>query len=134
VRRTIDVVPDIYRNAAVTSGWIQLATDLNVGDRVRLVTENGRNGIHEVLEVKRDKFRTDFAEDVDRIFVYGREVKDFRVVDYEAIAMLNVSATQELNRRVAEQDTEIQRLNARLAALEQRLNERTEKEPRQKQP
>ena len=37
------------------------------------------------------------------VFVYGREVKDFRNVDYEAIAMLNVSATQELNRRLEKQ-------------------------------
>jgi len=133
VRNTTDVVPDIYRKAAVTDGWIQLATDLKVGDRVRLITENGNRDTHQVLEVKEDKFRTDLVEDVGQVFVYGREVKDFRVVDYEAIAMLNVSATQELNRIVAQQDTELQALNARLAALEQLLKEQTDKQPRQKQ-
>ena len=30
------------------------------------------------------------------IFVYGQEVKGFHTVDYEAISMLNVSATQQL--------------------------------------
>ncbi len=29
------------------------------------------------------------------VFVYGREVNDFHTVDYEALSMLNVSATQE---------------------------------------
>jgi hypothetical protein len=133
VNQMTDVVPDIYKKAPIQSGWIALATDLKVGDRVRLITEKGHRDVHEVLEVKDGKFRTDFVEDVDQIFVYGREVKDFRVVDYEAIAMLNVSATQELNRIVAQQDGEIQSLNARLAALEQMLKDQIEKQPRQKQ-
>jgi hypothetical protein len=37
------------------------------------------------------------------IFVYGKEVIDFHIVDYEALSTLNISATQELskkNRRV----------------------------------
>ena len=93
VRITTDVVPDIYKKALINNGWVELATDLKVGDRVRLITQKGNRAIHEVLEVKNDKFRTDFAEDGDVVFVYGREVKDFRNVDYDAIAMLNVSAT-----------------------------------------
>lgn len=130
VRTTTDVVPDIYRKAAMKDGWIELATDLKVGDRVRLITETGHRGVYEVAEVKHDKFRTDFVEDVPQVFVYGREVKDFRVVDYEAISMLNVSATQELNRIIMLQDSELKALSARLAALEQTLKEQ---QPRQKQ-
>lgn len=49
------------------------------------------------------RFRTAFAADADSVFVYGREVKDFRMVDYEALAMLNVSATQALLRRLEKQ-------------------------------
>jgi uncharacterized coiled-coil protein SlyX len=130
VRNTTDVVPDIFRKGPVKDGWIELATDLKAGDRVRLITEDGHRGVHEVLEVKDGKFRTDFVDNVSQVFVYGREVKDFRVVDYEAIAMLNVSATQELNRIITQQDGEIQALSARLAALEQILKEQ---QPRQKQ-
>jgi hypothetical protein len=133
VSQMTDVVPDIYRKAPINNGWVELATDLKVGDRVRLITETGHRAVHEVLEVKHDRFRTDFAEDAGQVFVYGREVKDFRVVDYEAIAMLNVSATQELNRLVAEQDSEIRALNARLAALEQILRDLAQKQPLQKQ-
>jgi endosialidase-like protein len=131
VGHTTDVVPDIYKKAAVNNGWIQLATDLKVGDRVRLITENGHRAVHEVLEVKKDQFRTDFVGAVPQVFVYGREVNDFRFVDYEAISMLNVSATQELNRIVSLQDTQIQALNARLAALEQQLKAAVEKQKQQ---
>ncbi|WP_262708345.1 hypothetical protein [Chryseobacterium sp. CH21] len=31
-----------------------------------------------------------------KLFVYGTEVSDLRTVDYDALSMLNISATQEL--------------------------------------
>jgi hypothetical protein len=118
VSRSIDVVPDIYHKAPIEAGWIELATDLQPGERVRLIGEDNQ-GVYEVLEVTPDGFRTDFVADGEVVFVFGREVDDFRSVDYDAIAMLNVSATQELNHLVGQQATEIEALNTRLAALEQ---------------
>lgn len=118
VNQIVDVVPDIYRPAPVKDGWIMLATNLKKGDRVRLIGKAGK-GEHEVLEVADGRFRTAFKAgkaDGDTVFVYGREVKDFRTVDYEAISMLNVSATQELHRRAETQAAEI-------AALRQELQE-----------
>ncbi|MDN3693238.1 tail fiber domain-containing protein [Chryseobacterium tructae] len=35
-----------------------------------------------------------------RLFVYGTEVSDLRTVDYDALSMLNISATQELAKKV----------------------------------
>jgi hypothetical protein len=125
VSRSTDVVPDIYEKAQVEDGWVMLATNLTKGERVRLIGK-GTEGIHEVLEVAQDSFRTDFAADGDEVFVYGREVNDFRNVDYDAIAMLNVSATQELNRRLEKQAAdlvaqaeEMSKQTTRIAELEQ---------------
>jgi hypothetical protein len=98
---------------------VQLATDLKVGDRVRLIGEKGE-GVHEVLAVEKDRFRTAFRPEGKDVFVYGREVKDFRVVDYEAISMLNVSATQELHRLLGARDAEIIALKKEVATLETR--------------
>jgi len=53
------------------------------------------------------------------VFVYGREVSDLRSVDYDAIAMLNVSATQQLKK---DSDAAIVALQAKNAALEARLS------------
>ena len=118
VSRNTDVVPDIYEMAEVRNGWVKLATDLKKGERIRLIGKK-KEGIHEVLEVTPDKFRTGFVADGDEVFVYGREVQDFRSVDYEAIAMLNVSATQELNRRLEMQAAELKARDGKIAALEQ---------------
>ena len=115
VSRSTDVVPDIYKKAPINHDWVELATDLKVGERVRLISEKGHRAVHEVLEVGDGRFRTDFTADGDVVFVYGREVKDFRAVDYEAIAMLNVSATQQIKK---EKDAEIAALKQRIAALE----------------
>ena len=117
VNTSTDVVPDIYRKGQIDDGWVQLATDLKVGERVRLIGAK-EEGIHEVLEVSKDGFRTAFKPTGDEVFVYGREVTDFRTVDYDAIAMLNVSATQELARKLEVKDGEVKALKARLAELE----------------
>jgi cell shape-determining protein MreC len=67
----------------------------------------------------------------DKVFVYGKQCLDLKSVDYDAIAMLNVSATQELAKKVAVLETENAELKARadrLASLESenaKLKDRT---------
>ena len=117
VTRSTDVVPDIYQKAAAKDGWVTLATNLKQGERVRLISAD-KEGVYEVLEAEPTRFRTAFVAKGDEVFVYGREVKDFRSVDYEAISMLNVSATQELHRLMGQKDAEIKALAARLTTLE----------------
>jgi len=118
VSQATNTVPNIYQKAAIKDGWVQLATELKKGDRVRLVAENV-DSVHEVLEVAEGQFRTDFSAQGDEVFVYGREVDDFLNVDYDAIAMLNVSATQQIKR---EKDAEVQALREENAALRSRLD------------
>ena len=108
------IVPDIYKNAAVKEGWVMLATDLKVGERVRLVSPGGES-LEEVLEVRSDAFRTSLKSAEEKTFVYGREVSDFHSVDYDAIAMLNVSATQQLKH---DKDAEIQGLARQLETVQ----------------
>ena len=58
------------------------------------------------------------VEDGEEVFVYGHQVNDFRTLDYDAISMLNVSATQELAKKSAAQDVRIAEQNARIKVLE----------------
>jgi len=111
------VVPDVYQNAEAKDGWLMLATDLKVGEWVRLVAKHATT-IEQVAEVRGDAFRTVTPPADGRVFVYGREVPDFHSVDYDAIAMLNVSATQQVKR---EKDAEIQALREENSALRAKL-------------
>ena len=119
ISMTKDVVPDIYRKAASKGGWVELKTDLKKGERVRLITEK-ESGIHEVLEVAPGRFRTSFTPKSDQVFVFGREVQDFRSVDYDAISMLNVSATQQIKK---EKDAEVAALKAENEKLRLQLKD-----------
>jgi len=86
--------------------------------------------------VKSGGFRTAVQQGGDQVFGYGREVAPFRCWDYDAIAMLNVSATQELARKLEtvqaenaalrrELATQEQSIEARLIALERRMSGET---------
>lgn len=127
VSTLVDVVPDIYRLAALADGWIQLTSDLKPGERVQLITADQKE-VFEVTEVSAEGFRVAGAPVGEQVFVYGREVNDFHVVDYEAIATLNVSATQELCRQLEAQRATIKSLQVaqdqlakEVAALKNRL-------------
>ena len=116
VNRTTDAVPDIYKKAPIANGWVEFATDLKVGERVRLIGEK-EEGVHEVLEVREGAFRTAFEPASEVVFVFGREVDDFRTVDYDAISMLNVSATQEIHRKVEALEVKNTAMSAELTKL-----------------
>ncbi len=119
VRQTRDIVPDIMAKAGVNDGWVQLATPLKAGERVRLLIGNNWE-MTEVLEAELGRFRVNLPSSTNEVYVYGREVSDFRVIDYDAIAMLNVSATQELKRQ---HDTEVASLRTANEALIARVAE-----------
>jgi hypothetical protein len=117
------VVPDIYQRASIHDGWVALATDLKKGERVKLITETGED-IHEVIEVTDGKFRVDFKHEDDKVFVFGREVDDFLSVDYDAIAMLNVSATQQLKKEMDQALNALRVENAELRTANESLVKR----------
>jgi hypothetical protein len=121
VTRMTDVVPDTYQKATMKDGWVTLAPNLKKGEPVRLIGEK-QEGVHEVLEVAEASF--------------ARDVNDARSVNYEAISMLNVLATQELARRLEkleereanagkpqEKDSEVKALQEENAALRSQLAE-----------
>jgi hypothetical protein len=113
VSKTKGVIPDIYTLAEMESGHIQLENDLRVGDRVKLILEE-KVELYEVLDADPTGFRVNADPAYHgKVFVYGREVEDFRTVDYEAISMLNVSATQELYRLIQAQQKLIDALNTK---------------------
>ncbi len=122
IAKSTDVIPDIMKKATLEDGWVILSTDLKKGEKVRLLGDKGTDKVFEVLEVKDDRFRTTLETTEKEVFVYGRQVDDFRTVDYDAIAMLNVSATQQVKKDSDSAEEALRKenkeLRERIAALE----------------
>ena len=51
------------------------------------------------------------------VFVYGKQVTDFHTVDYEAISMLNVSATQQLAKENEQLKNRVNQLEAEVTKI-----------------
>ena len=96
-----------------------MESDLKVGERVRLISKAG-DEVVAVTETREGGFRTASNPSGEKLFVYGREVDDFRTVDYEAISMLNVSATQQIKK---EKDAEVNALREENSGLRSRIAE-----------
>jgi hypothetical protein len=122
-------IPDIFQQGSFKDGWVYLENEptqpLKVGDRVRII-EDKIDNVYKIVEVGVGKFRTTSAREDGKVFVYGREVNDFHSVDYDAISMLNVSATQELHRQLEAERSETAVLRRKLSELESSLGARLE--------
>ena len=114
VRTHTDVVPDIFQPASIANGWVSLrAHGLQVGERVQLLLEGSEPKIYTIEAVNPDSFQVSLDYEGE-VFVYGREVDDFHVVDYDALSMLHISATQELCKVIDALKIEVQQLKAQL--------------------
>ncbi|MCJ8289764.1 MAG: tail fiber domain-containing protein [Crocinitomicaceae bacterium] len=100
-----DFIPNIYTKTEIKEGWIILAADVKINDRVKLIFSDGVKEV-KVLEKLDGMFKVDTDKEGE-VFVYGKEVSDFHTVDYDAISMLNVSATQELLKRLENLEQEV---------------------------
>jgi len=105
-------IPNIYQLAEINNGEIYLSTNLQKGDKVKLIFSKSEELV-EVKKVLGNRFEVLGKNKLPngKVFVYGKQVNDFHTVDYEAISMLNVSATQELLKRITELETEKALLN-----------------------
>lgn len=121
-------VPDIYVPAEehdydTAAGRLSLrlkeAHGLKAGEMVRLFVGSASHDL-KVAFVKDDRsFEVEAPEgDWSKVFVYGRQVDDFRSVDYDRVFVTAVSALQRLK---MEKDAEVDTLLKVNSALEQKL-------------
>jgi hypothetical protein len=118
-----DFIPNIYKLATIKDGFVALANHgLVVGDKVKLIFGD-RQEVCKVLTINEKGFTVDSkpktqnlklenteggkspTSDIPNptsqdVFVFGKEVNDFHTVDYEALSTLNISATQELVKKI----------------------------------
>ena len=93
----------------------------NVGDVLNCITEKGEVN-YSIIEKYDNNIIVDKVIDGSDIFINGKIVDDFNILDKNYIYTLNVSATQELHKIIMEQKNNINDLEARLARLEAIIN------------
>jgi hypothetical protein len=127
---SFNTLPDVFQKAlsvakiADTTYMLTLRKPhgLKPGDELELKYADAGTITVLVASVQDDKtFTVHSAVALDNqkgVFVYGRKSNDVLTVDYDAISMLNVSATQQLAKVIDQQQQEIALLKERNAKLE----------------
>ncbi|TGE24332.1 tail fiber domain-containing protein [Hymenobacter aquaticus] len=131
VSRHTGAIPNVYEPAASLShaaGYLTVRTTRPhelpaAGGRMRLYTPQGQDLHVEASVVDEHTFRFASEQPHEALFVYGKYVADFLSVDYDALAMLNVSATQALIQQNAALQAQAERQQARLDQLQGALEE-----------
>lgn len=112
VSKIKDEVPDIFKIAEIKNGRITIANNLKAGEKVKLIFDK-HTELAEVIEADANSFKVSLTDE-GRVFVYGRQVTDFRVVDYEALSTLSISAIQEQQKMIEKLKTENTNFKAEL--------------------
>ena len=122
VSTTSNYIPNIYEVAEVANGQVMVTAELAVGDKIKMFKEDG-SALHvNVVATNANSFTVDSDYD-GQVFIYGKEVDDFRGVDYDALSMLNISATQELHRLIQDLQQENASLKEVNASFQHQLDE-----------
>jgi hypothetical protein len=127
VSRSTDFIPNIYAVAqsfGCTNQTLVVTLTkphgLEVGDQVKFITDNGVlmagvSAINSPLVFSVG----DVSQAPKKLFVFGKQVKDFRSVNYDRLFTTGLGAIQELAKRVDDLDAR----EARLAELEQKASQ-----------
>ncbi|NLR77302.1 tail fiber domain-containing protein [Chitinophaga eiseniae] len=108
VSRHADFLPDIFAKAVkvtvvnkTLNVSLKMPHHLSGGDKVRLIV-NGTSAQDAVVAVTDANTFTveNWNGPVNELFVYGKQVSDFRTVDYQQIFSLGISGIQELSREI----------------------------------
>jgi len=110
VTRSVEFVPDIFSlstnvvfNPAAKTLSVSLTKEhgLKTGDRVRLHVDGVRLDAKVSAVPSSHQFVVENCERApEKVFVYGRQVHDFRTVDYDRIFTTGIGAIQELASKV----------------------------------
>lgn len=101
-------IPNIYRTVLCEQGWFTVETPLKKGDAIRY-KRNGKINTTHILNASSPNYQLvePFTEE---LFLYGTEVPDFHSIEKDMIFTLAVSAIQQLDTVVTEQQATIQKL------------------------
>jgi hypothetical protein len=113
-----DFIPSIYavstnvvedKNNKTLTVSLKNETDLKVGDKVRIISNSSRNDYEVVEIINSNTFKiNNWNEQLmdNSVFVYGKEVNDYKSVNYDYLYTANIAATQELYKMILDLQNE----------------------------
>jgi len=109
INQANDFIPSVFalaQSVSINEGLLQLTTEkphgLEKGDLVKLYAQGKKEFILRIEEVRNSQSFSvkGWSESLDNIFIYGKQVKDFRAIDFDQITALSVGAIQELSKQI----------------------------------
>jgi hypothetical protein len=102
-----DFIPNIYKNADSYDGLNTIyidTTDITIGDKIKIYNDINQDNFINVIGIGAnyiviEKPIENYKQDT-LLFLYGKEVPDFKNVNYEALFIINMRATQEIYKRL----------------------------------
>jgi hypothetical protein len=140
VNESEGIVPDAYQVVSVLYKaennilvHIPFELDWKVGDIVKVLSNTSIINNCKVLNIQEDKCLINIPEKYeeieDKVFLYGRMIKDVHNIDYSKLTPLLVKSVQEQqqtitqqSQTISQQSQQIQDLHARLSRLESLLS------------
>ena len=122
VNTMTNFIPNVYATAMVEKGMVSLEGDIEVGDKLKVFTKEGEERVLEVQAMEGTSYILE-GEFTGEVFIYGKQVDDFLGVDYDALSMLNISATQALYQRLVELEEANGQFQVQVDDVKAELNE-----------
>jgi hypothetical protein len=128
VKTDKEFIPNIYSICLVGGNLLLFPEGVDIyskavaGDILQIIYENGTRDTVKVNEIiNKSTIIVDKEIGCDKVFVYGKEVDDFHILDKNYIYTLNVCATQDLSRQLVEENELIEMQEKLICELEKRL-------------
>ena len=123
-------IPNIFKLFDVKDDIIEttedLTSQLSINDNIKIINKDNKED-YKILEISSNHIKIDKKIEGDKCFIYGKEIEDFHILDKDIIFTLNVSATQELNKKIKKQKKEIKKQNDKMKEYDKIIKERRNK-------
>jgi predicted acyltransferase (DUF342 family) len=101
-KNVVDYIPTIAKNLVVNDRKLKFINHgLVAGDMVKLMTPNKETDVVSIIKVTQNTFtiNTDIYNN-QNVYVYGKQIPDFKAIDYTQLFAMSVGAIQKLIERV----------------------------------
>ena len=122
-----EYIPNIFKIFDIKDDIIQTNEDLtlklSINDNIKIINKDKKEN-YKIIEISSNYIKIDKKIEGDKCFVYGKEINDFHILDKDIIFTLNVSATQELNKKVKKQKKKIKNQQDKIKEHDEIIKER----------